>query len=188
MRLWTAIRAFFRALLDGEFARRAERLLAGGATGPPVESAKPAPAVPKPPGQRRASEAIVFLAALQREARFVDFVQESLEGYGDAQIGAAARDVHRHCAKVIDRMFALTPLVAEAEGASVEIPTGFDPGCYRLTGQVSGEPPLRGTVVHHGWKATRCELPTWSGTPAAADVVAPAEVEIVPSPLPPGEG
>ena len=74
-----------------------------------------------------ASEAITLLAALQREARFVDFIQESLAGYSDAQIGAAARDVHRDCGAVLERMFALRPAVAEEEGTEVEVPAGFDP-------------------------------------------------------------
>ena len=65
----------------------------------------PIPLVPKPPAR---SEAITLLAALQREARFVDFIQESLAGYTDAQIGAAARDVHRDCGTVLKRMFAFS--------------------------------------------------------------------------------
>ena len=40
-----------------------------------------------------------------REARFVDLVNESLDGYSDAQIGAAARDVLRDSKKVLDRLF-----------------------------------------------------------------------------------
>jgi hypothetical protein len=148
---------------------------------PPVPTApapKPVaakPAAPKPPAR---SEAITLLAALQREARFVDFVQESLAGYSDAQIGAAARDVHRDCGAVLARMFALRPAVAEEEGKEVEVPAGFDAGRWRLTGNVTGQPPFHGRLVHPGWEATVCELPTWSGSAAAARIVAPAEVEL----------
>jgi hypothetical protein len=124
------------------------------------------------------SEAITLLAALQREARFVDFIQESLDGYSDAQIGAAARDVHRDCKAVLARMFALRPVTTEEEGKEVEVPAGFDPGRWRLTGNVTGEPPFHGRLVHPGWEATICELPTWSGGAAAARIVAPAEVEL----------
>ena len=56
-----------------------------------------------------------MLATLQREARFVDFVKESLEGYADAQIGAVARDVHRDCGAVLERLFALRPVLADQE-------------------------------------------------------------------------
>jgi hypothetical protein len=140
---------------------------------PKAPAAKPA--APKPPVR---SEAITLLAALQREARFVDFIQESLAGYSDAQIGAAARDVHHDCAAVLQRMFALRPAVPEEEGKDVAIPAGFDAGRWRLTGNVTGEPPFRGRLVHPGWEATACELPTWSGSASAAKIVAPAEVEL----------
>jgi hypothetical protein len=151
---------------------------------PKVEAARPAPK-PEPPKRPKPepparSEAITLLAALQREARFVDFIQEPLGAYSDAQIGAAARDVHRDCGAVLERMFALQPIVDREEGAEIEVPAGFDPGRYRLTGNVAGEPPFRGPLVHHGWEATRCELPAWSGSKTSARVVAPAEVELKP--------
>jgi hypothetical protein len=60
----------------------------------------------------------------------------------------------------------------------VEVPAGYDAGRYRLTGNVSGEPPFRGQLVHHGWLASRCEIPTWSGSEQAAMIVAPEEVEV----------
>ena len=41
--------------------------------------------------------ALALLALLQREGRFVDFVRDSGEGASDADIGAAAREVHRGC-------------------------------------------------------------------------------------------
>ena len=43
---------------------------------------------------------------------------------------------------------------------------------------VAGEPPYRGQLVHHGWQATRCELPQWSGNDAAAMIVEPVELEL----------
>ena len=147
---------------------------------PPEEMPAPKPVAAKPAAPKPAarSEAITLLAALQREARFVDFVQESLAGYTDAQIGAAARDVHRDCGAVLARMFALRPAVTDEEGKDVEVPAGFDAGRWRLTGTVTGEPPFHGRLVHPGWEATTCELPTWSGKSDAARIVAPAEVEL----------
>ncbi len=144
---------------------------------PAVAEEKPKPAPrPKPAAVR--SEAVTLLATLQREARFVDFIQEPLTGYSDAQVGAAARDVHRDCAAVIERMFALEPLAEEAEGAEIEVPAGFDTGRFRLVGNVAGEPPFRGRLVHHGWEASKCEVPAWSGSEGALRVVAPGEVEL----------
>ena len=113
------------------------------------------------------SDAITLLATLQREARFVDMVKEPLGNYSDAQVGAAARDVLRDCGQVLDRLFGLAPLVEQEEGSQVEVPAGYDAGRYRLTGNVSGDPPFRGQLVHHGWIATRCEVPSWSGSEQA---------------------
>ena len=148
--------------------------------GEPVAKPTPSPPPKQPSTPKPAvrSEAITLLATLQREARFVDFVQESLAGYSDAQIGAAARDVHRDCGTVLKRLFALAPAAGKEEGAEVDIPAGFDPARFRLTGNVSGQPPLRGRLVHPGWEATICELPIWSGSAAASRIVAPAEVEL----------
>ena len=135
------------------------------------------PATKAPPKAVR-SEAITLLATLQREARFVDFIKEPLDGYSDAQIGAAVRDVHRDCGKVLDRLFAIRAMVAQEEGSPVEVPAGFDAGRYRLTGNVAGDPPFHGRLAHHGWEAAEVQLPAWSGTQAAARVVAPVEVEL----------
>src|SRR5690606_12963637 len=119
-----------------------------------------------------------LLAALQREARFVDLVSESLDGYSDAQIGAAARGALTDCGKVLKRVFALEPVAKEAEGETVEVPASYDTGRLRLSGNLSRQPPLEGTLVHAGWVATKCEVASWTGSPVAALVVAPAEIEV----------
>jgi len=181
-RIWLAIRVFFAVLLRGEVAARVEEAMQGEKPGTaPAELPRPeARAEPKRPAAKAPtrSEAITLLAALQREARFVDFIKEPLAGFSDAQIGAVARDVHRDCAAVIERMFALAPVVDQPEGSQIEIPAGFDSGRYQLTGNLVGEPPFRGRVAHHGWEATKCEVPVWFGQETSARVVAPAEVEL----------
>jgi hypothetical protein len=176
-RLVLAFRVFFLTLFRAAVAQDVERLLAEKPAPQPaaVEPPKPRPA-PKAEPQR--SEALNLLAALQREARFVDFIQESIDGYTDAQIGAASRQVHDDCRKVLERLFALHGVVAQAEGDPVDVPAGFDAGRFRLTGNVAGAPPYRGRLVHHGWEAAQCQLPAWSGSATSARVVAPAEVEL----------
>jgi hypothetical protein len=124
------------------------------------------------------SDAITLLAALQREARLVDLIREPLEQYGDAQIGAAAREVLRDSKQVLDRIFGLAPLAEGEEGDEVETPARYDAACYRLTGKLAGDGPFRGTLVHAGWRATRCELPQFTGAAEAALVVAPMEVDV----------
>ena len=119
-----------------------------------------------------------LLAALQREARFVDLVQEPLENYEDAQIGAAARDVLRDCRGVLQRLFAIEPLLSQEEGSAVEVRPGYDAGQFRLTGSIAGEPPFQGRLMHHGWRAAQCQLPVWTGSRESARVIAAAEVEV----------
>ena len=181
-RIVLAIRAFFRILFSAPIAQQVDRVLAGEAiAADPSASPAPAerrPAMPPPAAPPRRSDAITLLATLQREARLVDFVKESLDGYSDAQIGAASRDVHRACGEVLERLFAIKPLLPEQETQTVEVARDFDPGCYQLTGNVTGAPPFRGKLVHHGWQTTSNELAAWSGSKAASRVVAPAEVEL----------
>jgi Domain of unknown function (DUF2760) len=186
MRLWTAIRAFFVVLFNREVAEQVREILDRRKLAKPtpieeaakVEIQKPEPKKPPAPKAPVRSEALTLLATLQREARFVDFVKEPLAGYSDAQIGAVARDIHRDCGAVLDRVFSIARVFTQEEGAEVEVPEGFDAGRYRLTGNVVGEPPFCGRLVHHGWEATKVELPAWSGTESAARIVAPVEVEL----------
>ena len=181
MRLGLALKAFFRVLRDRTFAEQLDRLLQGQAlalsttTEVPLADRLRADKVAQEPTR---SDALTLLATLQREARLIDFLMEDLAGYDDAQVGAAARDVHRACAAALERMFALRPLRYQEEGADVEILAGYDPVQVTLTGHVTGQLPLRGTLVHHGWQAMRCELPAWSGQEESARVIAPAEIEV----------
>ena len=178
MGLGLAFKAFWRALTDRAFAQRVEPLLRGeGAIAPTPTPTMPAPAVPAPSAPAR-SEALTLLSVLQREGRLVDFLKEPIAGYPDAQVGAAVRDIHRDCGAALDRIFAIRPVLDQADGSDVEVPTGFDAGRYQLAGNVAGQPPYRGKLRHGGWEATRVQLPHWNGTPAAANVLAPAEVEL----------
>lgn len=172
MHLILAIQCFFKVLFSGEFAASVRKLIEQQ---PAEPSPTAAPPVEKKPVR---SDALGLLATLQHEARFVDIVSESLDGYSDAQIGAAARDVLVDCGKVVNRLFALKPVTESAEGSSVEVPADYDTGRYRLTGNVSKQPPCSGELMHAGWQATKCELPVWTGSDASALVVAPAEVQI----------
>lgn len=173
------MKAFFRVWGDNHFAEQVKQLLAGRTLTPAVPPPAPTPvAPPSEKAEPARSEALTLLSVLQREARFVDFIQEPIASYTDAQIGAAVRGVHQDCASVLERLFALAPLRSEAEGATVEVPAGADPAQFRFTGIVPEQPPFRGTLCHSGWKATRCELPQWTGRAESALVLAPCEVEI----------
>jgi len=142
--------------------------------------ARPAPEAERPKtsaAQHHRDGALAFLALLQREGRLVDFLREPLDGFSDAEIGAAARDVHRGCRKVLDQHLSLEAVMPGSEEDKVAVPKGFDPAEIRLIGEAKGEPPFRGTLRHHGWRVVDARLP------ALADGVdrmvnAPAEVEL----------
>jgi hypothetical protein len=202
-RLALAFACFFRVLFGRKLPAAALKLLPETTTpasqpaspAPPKPAAKPAsdgqarpgkdaPAVKPEPERPRASAAqhhrdgaLALLALLQREGRLVDFLREPLDGFSDADIGAAARDVHRGCAKVLAQHLSLEPVMPGSEEARVEVPRGFDPAEIRLIGEARGEPPFRGTLRHHGWRVVDAKLPALA---EGVDrmVIAPAEVEL----------
>ncbi len=148
----------------------------------PIE-ARPVEAKPEPEARRPSAAAqhrdgaLAFLALLQREGRLVDFLRESLDSFSDADIGAAARDVHRGCRKVLEQHLTLEAVMPGNEEDTVTVPKGFDPAEVRLVGEAKGEPPYRGTLRHHGWRATEVKLPALTEGVDRA-VIAPAEVEL----------
>lgn len=171
-RLPLAFGAFFAVLGDAAMAAAYAALRRG-----PV--AAPAPAAPAPAVLKVSNPeaALQLLALLQRDARLIDFVGESLGAYDDAQIGAAARVVHEGCAKVLREHFSLVPVRDEAEGSRVTLPAGFDAAAVRLTGKVVGAAPHTGTLSHRGWRVTEVRLPQLSERHDVR-VLAPAEVEL----------
>lgn len=160
-----------KVLFNGRVAKQVSDALAAPA-------ALPEPVAPPEPPKPKRSEAVTLMAAFQREARFVDFLQEPIDGYNDAQVGAAAREIHRGCKEVVERMFAPAPLVDQQEGSAIEVDDTTS-GRFRLTGNVSQtESSVSGQLVHHGWQASKCNVPEWTGGDDATTVVAPAEVQV----------
>ena len=178
MAIGVALQAFFKALFDPAAAERIKLALnPESAQAKLPEKPKSAPAKQAPQPIR--SEALTLLSTLQREARFLDLVQESLDGFEDAQIGAAARGVLADCHKTLDRMFAIAPLSAAEEGDTLAVPEGASPNAFRIVGSSgSSGTGVSGTVTHRGWKATCCELPKWNGKRDEAWVLAATEVEV----------
>jgi hypothetical protein len=153
-----------RVLRDEALAGRVEEIV-----NPPPP--KPLPP-PKPSGAP-----VRFLALLQREGRLLDFLLEDIQTYPDAQIGAAVRDIHRQCQAALKEHLVLEPVLPQGEGTQVEVAAGFDPSAVRLTGNVTGQPPFRGTLQHHGWRVKEIKL---APPPEGQDefVLMPAEVEL----------
>ena len=171
---FVGLRALWRAWTDPDFSQRLDPLLADVPPEPAPTPTAPTPTVPA------RSDALALLAVLQREGRFLDFLEEPVDGYSDAEVGVAVRSLHKECGAAVRRMFGLQPLLPQAEGTTVEVPAGHDPTQYRLVGARPGGAvaTTRGTLVHPGWRATRAELPAWTGREESAQVLAPAEVEV----------
>jgi len=163
-RIRLAMRCELKALRDPTFKEKVEPLLRPG----PPKEAKPA----KPSGAP-----LRLLALLQREGRLLDFLLEDIQSYPDADVGAAVRDIHRQCQAAIKEHLVLQPVLPQAERAEVEVPRGFDPAQIRLVGNVTGEPPFKGTLQHHGWRVKEIKL---APPPEGQDefILMPAEVEL----------
>ncbi len=121
--------------------------------------------------------ALWMLAALQREGRLVDFLQQDIVSFPDADVGGAARVIHEGCRAALKPYLELKPVREEQEGAKVTVPAEYDAEAIKLTGAAQGAAPFSGVLRHHGWRAERLTLPELS---AARDgsVIAPAEVEL----------
>lgn len=157
----------FRVLGDASLAREVA-LLTPAPAGTPVA---------EPPPEKTHASGLAVLALLQREGRLIDFLREDVSGFSDSDIGAAARVVHAGSRKVLDQYVTLEPVLQDSEGATVTVPAGFKAERIRLTGNVTGQPPFRGALKHHGWVATSVRFPAVA---EALDprVIAPAEVEL----------
>ena len=144
------------------------------------ETRTPAPAEPAAEPRLKTTSpdaALQLLALLQQEARFIDFVQEDLLDYSDADVGAAAHVVHEGGQKVLKDYFSLAPVRDEQEESRITLAEGFDASMVRLTGNVVGQAPFTGTLVHRGWKVTETRLPRLAEGHDAS-IIAPAEVEL----------
>lgn len=168
-----AFRSFFSIL---DHSRVPEDVVAaldkGAAVAAPATVAPPSvPVLPEP--DARATQ---LLALLQRDARLLDFLLEDLGTYGDAQVGAAVRDVHAGCRGVLTRYLSIAPVVAEDEGEAVTVDRGADPARIKVVGNVAVGPPYRGVVRHRGWEVTHMNLPPVPSS--GRSILAPAEIEV----------
>ena len=175
IRIPIAFGAFFSSLSDPVYASRVLGLREAAAPAAPTPA--PVAVAPAPLKQATPDAALQLLALLQRDARLIDFVQEDLSGYSDAEIGGPARLVHEGCAKVLREHFTLAPVRPEAEGSRITLNDGFDARAIRLTGNVVGQAPFKGALSHRGWRATEVKLPRL-GAAHDATVLAQAEVEL----------
>jgi hypothetical protein len=124
------------------------------------------------------SGALQLLALFQREGRLLDFLQEDIQQYDDAQIGAAVREVHEKCSAALNETVHLEPVLNYPEGSEVEIDDFYDPKEIKLTGKVKGKPPFKGILQHSGWKFTQVQLPPKKAM-LTRKIISPAEVQVL---------
>lgn len=169
----------WQVLTNGSLAARVTELLQASVAIPeklPVVTKPSEPSKPAAPVRPTRSDAIGLLATLQREGRLIDFLREPIDSFSDAQVGAAVRDIHRDCGAVLERQFAIRPVLEQPEGSQVSLSRSSGRR-IRVTGRGAESAPSSGTLVHPGWQATRCDLPVWTGDAENAMVLLPAEVE-----------
>ena len=153
----------------------------------PVEGEPPGAAVSAapPPGMprakpREAEAALMLLSLLQEKGRFLDFVMEDIAAHTDEQVSAATRVVHQGCAEVVREAFNPRPVCRKARSETVTLEKGFSAEDYRLVGNIRGEPPYQGILLHRGWRAQKVKLPRRTRPPEEpqSPVIVPAEVEM----------
>jgi len=139
-----------------------------------VQAPAPEPVVLK---EATPDAALQVLGLLQKEARFIDFIKEDIAAYSDADIGVAARVVHEGCNKAINEYFSLDVVRPDKEGSQITLAKGFDASEVRLTGNIVGEAPFTGRLIHKGWQVTDIRLPKLTAN-HKAKIIAAAEVEL----------
>ena len=180
-RLWFAWACFFRVLFDGRFASDVWGVRDGAPHAlpppPPAEPIAPPPATPAVPPSTDA--ALQLLALFQRDGRLVDFLEQDVAAFPDADVGAAARVVHEGCRKALRAHARVVPIRQEEEGARVTLAPGFSPAEAKLSGNVAGSGPYAGILRHRGWRVLDLKLATpVDGKDHDPTVIAPAEVEL----------
>jgi Domain of unknown function (DUF2760) len=178
-RIAFAFAAFFRILFDGTFARRlwSARELPPSSELPAESESIEKSAIREKIEPAIPDSALLLLGLLQREGRLIDFLEQEITTFSDADVGAAARAVHEGARRTLRAHVTLEPVRSEAEGEKITLDSGFDANAIKLTGNVRGAPPHVGTLKHPGWRALELKLPR------AVDghdvhILAPAEVEL----------
>ena len=171
-RLRFAFRTFVSILVRGRIAEDVLARLAPHAAPAPAAAAPGRPDSADDDGPARAAQ---MLAMLQRDGRLVDFLMEDIATYGDAQIGAAVRDVHAGCRQVLQRYMTLEPVLTQDEGGTVRLDGPVDPAKIKVVGP-AGPAAVAGVLRHRGWMARRIDLPQMPS--GGRFVIAPAEIDV----------
>lgn len=171
--LWLCLRLSFGGVVKKGLQETSKRT-------PDVRTRKAEAEVPDQAAVKRSQERLYIhlFSILQREGRLMDFFAEDIEEYEDEDIGAAVRNIHENCRKIIDKYIIPKSILVDEEDSEITVEPGFDPNAIKLTGNVTGNPPFKGIVRHKGWKAEKLDMPILSGE-RDPRIIAPAEIEIL---------
>lgn len=189
MRIFKAISIFFRVLFNRELANKldslaqVERQQEQKLIAYEKEKADLLVEIQKLKSSDKKTEgsfeegACALLSLLQSESRFIDFVQESLEGLDDERVGSVSRQIQQELKKTFQRYLKLEPVFAAEEGKTVQVSAdNFLPAQLRLSGNVDVQPPFSGTLLHKGWVLNQINLPKKSRSDTWR-ILQPAEIE-----------
>lgn len=161
MSLCLAIKAFFKAWKNPEEAKKF------------IE-----PSCSSSSSSCSSSSHLRLLRDLQESGRLIDFLKEDLSTYNDAQVGAAVRKIHADCAKTLEDLVTIRPLLEEEEGSVIRIAKGYNAQEIKVVGNVKeGSGMIEGVLNHKGWKAHKKSLPKKTVQEESA-ILCPAEIEV----------
>ncbi len=140
-----------------------------------AEAVKPVPAAI--PQNHAQAEVVTLLGVFQEKGRFIDFLMEDITPYDDSQVGQVARAVHQGCKEALNEHFHIEPISPGGEGESITVPVGYAADEFRLVGNLAGEAPFAGKLVHQGWRTTSVKLPRVLKADRLPPI-APAQVEV----------
>jgi hypothetical protein len=122
-------------------------------------------------------DGVFLLSLFQKQGRLVDFLQQDIASFSNAEVGEAARVVHDGCARILGDYFTMEAIRTEEEGALVSVDADYNLSEITLTGNLHGSAPYRGELLHHGWKISD-QHPPEQLDPKARFIVQPAEIEV----------
>jgi len=142
---------------------------------PPIVRPQPAQLPPATP--KRTGEPLQLLALLQGEARLLDTLFSPMKSLEGQKVKDAIIEMQELCQAVLKKYLTIEDILPGEEGSSVTVNKGYDPSAIRVVGNVTGQPPFRGTLNHPGYRVKELKLPA---IPDGQDgmVLQPAEVEV----------
>ena len=176
MRLFQAIATFFKVLFQSDFAHKVKEIEPTSRKLVDLQETLEKQSVrhqleieqlkntPKDVHGNFEEGSYALLSLMQKEARFLDFVQEEIEELPDAQVGAVCKRIHKDLKKLFKDFLKIEPVFDSRENETVSIAEGFEPSEIQLSGEIDKKPPFKGILKHKGWMVDSLNLPKRSAS------------------------